>query len=580
MKQYLNLLQKYLREQLQWVFLLILLMGGVLGLQLLTPQIIGRFLDAVQQERPVAELWQLAALFIGLALFSQFLNLATAYVSENVAWQATNALRVDLAQHCLQLDMAFHKTHKPGELIERVDGDVNKLADLFSRLFIKLFANALLLMGVLLMLTTISWPIGLVIALTAGVGMWVIQRLNKIAIPRAEAQRAVEATLYGYLEEWLSGTETIRSSAGEAYIMGRLYHLLRERWLVGLSFMRVNAALRMTPIFMFSLAYITAFILGQQQYQNTILSIGEIYLIFYYIDLLREPLWNTLDQIEKLQGATASINRIMVLFSAQPTLPDGRGAEPQLTPAGVEVAFHQVAFAYADEPDQPILQNVNFTLAPGRVLGLLGRTGSGKTTLTKLLLRFYDPTAGVITLGGKDLRHYTHHQLRHLIGIVTQQVHLFHASVRDNLTLFDPAVPDEKIITALQEIGLGEWLRGLPQGLDTHLAGDSGLSAGEAQLLAFTRVFLANPRLVLLDEASSRLDPATEQIMEQALHKLLANRTVIIVAHRLATVQRADEIMVLGHGRVLEHGGRVELAQNPQSHFYALLQTGMSEVMG
>lgn len=160
---------------------------------------------------------------------------------------------------------------------------------------------------------------------------------------------------------------------------------------------------------------------------------------------------------------------------------------------------------------------------------------------------------------------------------MTQDVQLFHASLRDNLTLFGEGIDDGRILAVLDELGLHDWLNRLPNGLDSELAADTSLSAGEAQLLAFARVFLADPGLVILDEASSRLDPATERLIERATDRLLANRTAIIVAHRLGTVQRADEILVLGDGRVLEHGPRTKLANNPDSHFYRLLQTGLEE---
>jgi ATP-binding cassette subfamily B protein len=229
-----------------------------------------------------------------------------------------------------------------------------------------------------------------------------------------------------------------------------------------------------------------------------------------------------------------------------------------------------------------VLTDITFTLPPGRVLGLLGRTGSGKSTLTKLLFRFYDPVTGAIRLGdgngrAYDIRDAQQAQLRRRIGLVTQEVQLFHATVRDNLTLFDDTIADERILQVIRELGLGNWFAALPAGLATRLDGNSGLSAGEAQLLAFARVFLANPGLVILDEASSRLDPATEQLIEQAIDRLLAGRTGIIIAHRLATVQRADEIMILDGGHIGEYGLRLELAYNPNSRFYHLLQTGLEE---
>ncbi|MFP4396333.1 MAG: ATP-binding cassette domain-containing protein, partial [Anaerolineales bacterium] len=210
-----------------------------------------------------------------------------------------------------------------------------------------------------------------------------------------------------------------------------------------------------------------------------------------------------------------------------------------------------------------------------------GRTGSGKTTLARLLMRLYDPTEGRVCLGGLPLTTTTRHDVRRRVALVTQEVQLFRASVRDNLTFFNPQIADTEIIAVLRQLGLDAWLASLPDGLDTELSADGGgLSAGEAQLLAFARVFLFDPSLVILDEASSRLDPATERQIERAIDMLLTGRTGVIIAHRLHTVQRADEVLILEEGRIREHGPRAALAADPTSYFHHLLQTGMEEVLG
>jgi len=213
-------------------------------------------------------------------------------------------------------------------------------------------------------------------------------------------------------------------------------------------------------------------------------------------------------------------------------------------------------------------------------MGLLGRTGAGKTTIARLLFRLYEPQTGTIRLGGHDLQDATLAQLRYHVGIVTQDVQLFRATIRDNLTFFDNSISDERIMAVIDELELRDWFETLPNGLDTKLeSGGKGVSAGEAQLLAFTRIFLRNPGLVIMDEASSRLDPATERRIERAVDKLLANRTGIIIAHRLGTVQRADEIMILENGGIGEHGEYDVLVNDPNSRFYQLLQTGLQEVL-
>jgi ABC-type multidrug transport system fused ATPase/permease subunit len=253
------------------------------------------------------------------------------------------------------------------------------------------------------------------------------------------------------------------------------------------------------------------------------------------------------------------------------------GPGAALPPGPLAVELDGVSFGYAD--DTPVLRDINVSLEPGRVLGVVGRTGSGKTTLTRLLLRFYDPLAGVVRLGGVDVRTVRLAAVRARIGLVTQDVRLFNASVRDNLTLFDDSVPDERISAALDTLGLAPWLHELPRGLDTPLGPEgAGLSAGQAQVLACARILLCDPDLVILDEASARLDPVTDRLVHTALGRLLDGRTGIIIAHRLATITCADDILVLEDGQMREYGPRLALAADPTSRFAELLRVAAEEV--
>ncbi|MCA9919903.1 MAG: ABC transporter ATP-binding protein, partial [Anaerolineales bacterium] len=327
------------------------------------------------------------------------------------------------------------------------------------------------------------------------------------------------------------------------------------------------------------------------------ISIGTLFLLVAYVRLMESPIKYIRRQINDLQKAVASIGRINEFLQLEPDVKESVSAK--LPEGATAVSFQNVSFAYKDRlsvngnqspisnlQSQNVLHDVTFELEAGKVLGLLGRTGSGKTTLTRLLFRLYDVDAGGIALDGIDLRQVSLGDVRQHIGLVTQEVQLFAATVRDNLTLFrrydptKPPIPDAAIEAALHTLGLGDWLASLPNGLDTELkTGGQGLSAGQAQLLAFTRVFLRNPQLVILDEASSRLDPATEQLLERAIDTLLDGRTAIIIAHRLRTVQRADEILILENGRIQEHGPRLQLLKDPNSRFAQLLQTGLEEML-
>jgi ABC-type multidrug transport system fused ATPase/permease subunit len=235
-----------------------------------------------------------------------------------------------------------------------------------------------------------------------------------------------------------------------------------------------------------------------------------------------------------------------------------------------------VTFGY--KAAEPVLHEVSCDIAPGRVLGILGRTGSGKTTLARLLFRLYDAQEGEVCLGGSPVKALALRSLRQRIGMVTQDVQLFNAPVRDNLTFFNRAIGDARLLQVIDTVGLRMWYQTLPAGLDSIVGADGqGLSAGEAQLLAFARVFLKDPGLVIFDEASSRLDPATERLIERAVSSILINRTGIVIAHRLATIQRADDILILEDGRIREYGTREALAADPQSRFSHLLQVGLLE---
>jgi ABC-type multidrug transport system fused ATPase/permease subunit len=570
-RDYWRLLADYLKPQRSRATLLALLLLTGTGFQLVSPLVLRQFIDRALEGEPLRILLLIAGLYIGFAILIQVIKLFETWTAEYVGWTATNNLRADLAQHVLDLDMSFHNQHTPGSLIERVDGDVFLLGNFFSRFIINVLGNLLLTIGVVVLLTRIDWRIGLTIGLFAAITIAAMMVFGRFTTERFAASRQSHADLMGFLEERISGTEDIRSIGATAYVMRRNDEFARE-------YSRKQTSAVLLSTFSFSTSQLLAVLgmavslgVGTVLYRDGETTLGTVFVIFQFTQLLMQPVEEISRQLRDFQQATASIGRVRALQRIEPAITDGPG-EP-LQPGPLAVDFDHVTFGYG--ADEPVLRDITFHLGPRRVLGVVGRTGSGKSTITRLLCRFYDPGKGSIRLGNVDLRDCALANIHDRVALVTQEIQLFRATVRDNLTLFDHSIPNERIVDALHRLGLDEWHASLPEGLDTMLdSGGGGVSAGEAQLLAFTRVFLRDPDVVILDEASSRLDPATEAQLERAIDALLAGRTAIVIAHRLATIERADEVLVMANGRIVEHGDRVSLANDSNSRFAELIRSG------
>lgn len=565
----------YLRPQWLRMAFLALVLGGAIGVQVVTPLVASRFIDRATSGGALRGLIVLALVAIGLSLGGQGVAVVETYLAESVSWAATNALRADLLAHLLRLDASFHTAHTPGELIERVDGDVATLARFFSRFVVYVLGNGLLMAGVVVLLFSVDWRVGLGLSAFVILALLAMLRIRATATPLWAAERQASADFYGFLGEYLSGLEDIRSSGAGAFVLRRCAEVMRSWLAVTLKAQMRGYALIASSQGLFAIGTAVAFALSAILFRSGTLTIGTVYLIFQYTEMLRHPTEQIRNEVQDLQQADASLGRVEALLSTAPRVVDGPGAA--LPPGPLSVELDHVSLCYTE--DVPVLRDVSIRLEPGRVLGVVGRTGSGKTTLTRLLLRFYDPSAGVVRLGGTDLRSVRLDAVRSRIGLVTQEVNVFNASVRDNLTLFDNTVPDGRIRAVLDTLGLAMWLQELPNGLDTMLGpGGTGLSAGQAQLLACARIFLLDPDVVILDEASSRLDPATERLLHTALGRLLEGRTGVIIAHRLTTVAYADDILVLEDGRVVEHGPQRALAADADSRFAGLLRVAAEAV--
>ena len=517
---YARFLIHYLRPRLRLVLVLGTTLLASIGLQLVNPQILRAFIDTAQAGGAASQLTRMALLFIGVAVVQQLIGVLVVYVTENLGWATTNALRIELARHCLGLDMSFHAAHTPGEMIERIDGDVMALSNFFSQFILQVFGNILLVVGILLVLLREEWRVSASLAFFVAITVAVLLRLANISVSSWEAERQASASLFGFLEERLSGTEDIRSNNGKHYVLDRFYRLTRDlmRKTVKAG-LKLNILLNTTWV-LFAFGNAVAFLVSAALFKANAITLGTVYMILYYTNMLNWPLERITQQMQDLQKASASLVRIILIQRTTGRIAgEGDFASPAQTVCGsgpLAVAFDHVQFGYSDStssasaggtgPQQDIvLHNVSFRLAPGRVLGLLGRTGSGKSTLTRLLFRLYDPDQGCVRMGSEsglqDIREVPLQELRRGVGMVTQNIQLFHASVRENLTFFDASIPDETILEAIRDLGLWEWYLSLHSGLDTDLeSGGGGLSAGEAQMLAIAAIVvgLALARGVLI----------------------------------------------------------------------------------
>ncbi|HEY3428357.1 MAG TPA: ABC transporter ATP-binding protein [Acidimicrobiia bacterium] len=549
--------------------LLVVLLASI-GLQLLVPQLLARFIDQVGS-RAVSGLVGIGVVYLLAGVVNQLLDAVSSYLGTDIGWSATNRLREDLGRHLLSLDMGYHNDTTPGEMIERVDGDVTAVSDFISRFLVRLLGAAVLLFGVLV----VSWfedrVMGISLTVYVVGVLALLWSLRNLPVEAAEEEREVSAGIYGFIEERLAGIEDIRALGAGRFTMSRFVPVMRDYYQRTTAAWRKRVIVWVTANTVFWAGDALALAVGTWLVLQESVTIGTAYLILQYAQLVRRPIEQVTQELQRLQKAAGGLIRIDQLRKLETGISVGERGLPH---GPLSVEFDKVSFAYED---RLVLDQVSFRLEAGTILGLLGRTGGGKTTITRLISHLYEPTQGVVRIGEVDLRTAEPRSLRRALGVVTQDVQLFRASVRDNLTLFQEKSDDE-ILSVLDRTGLGSWVRLI--GLESELgSGGQGLSAGEQQLLAFARVFLQDPGVVILDEPSSRLDPATESLLAVATERLFAGRTVVIIAHRLETVRTADEIMVVDEGRIVEHGDRAKLASDPQSRYAGLLRLGEPDLL-
>lgn len=536
------------------------------------PLVVRAIVDHARAGATTNDIVRLAVLFLVIAVGAQLLTVAFTWFATVTAWHTTNEIRVRLASHVLGLDHEFHRKHTPGELIQRVDGDVTSVSDFLGQVVPRALGALAMVVGMILVLAVVDWRLAVGAAIYVALSALLIVRLRHRAVGEASDEMGAYAKLYGGIEERLTAAEDLRANGAGAHAMWRF---------MGESAGALNSAVRRESAFLrlwwavqgsVGVGASVSLVTGALLVRSDAISLGTAFLMFQYVLLLERPLEDVVHQLETVQKANGAMVRVIDLLAIRPAITDEGTISPADGPLAVE--FDAVSFQYDDDADdEQVLRDISLTVDAGRSVGVVGRTGSGKTTLSRLVLRLIEATDGQLRLGGVPVADIPLGELRRRVAMIPQEVELFSGSVRDNVTLFDHVPTDDDVETALRLAGLDALVVG---GIHRQLgSGGAGLSAGEAQLLALARVWVRNPDLVVLDEATARVDPATEIRLEAAVAELIRGRTTLIIAHRLSTLRHVDEIVVLDHGTIVEHGDREALVADNDSRFRHLLDLAL-----
>lgn len=548
-----GLMRAYIGPYKLLLGLLLLLVIGATGISLANPYILSRFIDTSLASGASRELIKIALLFIGLSIAGQIITISSTFLSQQLAWKATNQLREDLMEHCLGLDPGFHNSKTPGEMIERIDGDVSFLSNFFSNMFVILISSSLLLLGILIALYSVNLWVGICFTVFSFFVLLVFKKTSGVSSQNWVKSREASTNLFSFIEEKLYGVEVVKTNNVTKYVLEKLGKLLKIKMILDRNAFMVSTTIWGTTVVLFSLGTAISLGMGLFFFLKGMMSVGTVFLIYNYSQMIRSPIEQMSNQFQDIQRASSSIYRIKQILNEQSKVRAGS----LLLNEGREfsVEFEDVVFEY--EHGKPVLNNVSFTIPSGKSLAIIGRTGSGKSTIIKLIFRFIEQRSGVIRINGEDIRSYNLENLRSKIAIITQEVQLFHGTLRDNITFFSDSVSDSEIKRAFQDLGLWDWYCTFPNGLDSQLKSDEmSMSEGEAQLIAMVRIMIKDPCMIIMDEATANLDPVTENLMVAALNKLGEGRSTIIIAHRLQTLRFVDYIMVLQKGEIIEQGLR------------------------
>ena len=541
------------------VALMLVALLAATGAGLAPPYLAGKAIDSGIRGQDSGALTVVVALFIGAALVNWVASYFQTYLISWVGQRALQDLRIQLFAHLQRLSMSFYSRNKAGVIISRITNDVQALDQLVTEGIATLFSATLTLIGTAVILVLLDPGLALVTflcfpLLLAGS---VIFRIASSGAYRLTREKIALVT--AYLQETLSGVRVVRAFGQEHRHRRRFAELNDEHREANMRTVYLNAAYFPSVELLSAVATAAILLYGGNQVLDGAVTIGVLASFVFYLQSFFEPIQSLSQLYTTYQAGMAALDKIFELLDEEPEIADSPGAT-ELPRLRGEIEFENVSFAYNGE--HPALEDVDLHVPPGQTVALVGSTGAGKSTLAKLVARFYDPDRGLVRVDGHDLRDVTERSLRSQLGIVPQESFLFSGTIRENIAFGRPDATDDDVGAAARAVGAHEFIERLPDGYDTEVGERGGqLSAGQRQLVAFARAAAADPRILILDEATSNVDVRTESQIERGLRRLLAGRTAIVIAHRLSTIRGAGRIVVLDHGRVAEQGTHDELLE-------------------
>ncbi len=552
----------YCRPHLAWlvaaVLLSLLVAGATLSLPRLLQWAIDHYMVApnLAAEARISGLGR-TALVYGILVATVFAGgFVQVVVLEWVGQSIMHRMRQDLFIHIMDLDLAFFHDQPTGRLVTRLTNDIQNMHEMFTSVMVTLFNDFLRIIGILAILFWMNWRLALVMSIFVPLSITSTALFSRLARDRFRAIRSQLALLNSFLQESVALITVIQLFGRQQETLRRYGELNSEYLRRALSQVKLFGTFMPLTEFMGSAAVALILWYGGGEIMDHRLTLGELVAFFSYMRLFFQPMRELSQKYSIVQSAMASAERIFQLLDRRSRLtvlaPPWRQR-----PVQGHVRYEGVSYSY--DRRKEAVRDIDLEIRAGEIVALVGATGSGKTTLVSLLLRFYDPDQGRIFLDGTDLRHFPPRQLRRIIGIVTQDVFLLPDTVLANIVL-DSGAGAAEVEKLLAELGMTRFVHRLPAGLDTRI-GEGGLelSAGEKQLLCFARAMFRSPTVLVLDEATASIDSASEALLEEAVARAFRGRTSLVIAHRLSTIRRVDRIVVLAHGRIVEQGSHHEL---------------------